>query len=515
MVNVLTEILKNGLIVSCQPVPGGPMDDSSSVVAFGLAALAAGAVGLRIESVPYVSAVRNATDAPIIGLIKRDLDDSPVRITPFISDVDDLAAAGADIIAFDATDRTRPASVDALAEAVRKAGKLSMADCSCIDDARRALAAGVDFVGSTMAGYTGGPEPTEPDIELIAGLRRLTPNVIAEGRIRTPEQAQAAARAGAFSVVVGSAITRTEHVTTWFREALQEIYSPAPAPTVLSVDLGGTKTMASLVKGGDLIETVEIRTNRSGSPESWLDAIAEAVGPWKGRYAALGLAVTGAVRNGRWRAMNEATLAIKEEFALEAQAAELFGVPVVAANDAQAAAWGEFRASDDTSDLVFLTVSTGLGGGIVANGRLVGGIAGHFGQMRYPDGGDLPLESRICGPFIASEAARLGHSGDPKAVFEAALAGEEWAGLIIDDVARRFARLCCDIQLSLDPGRIVVGGGVGLAAGFLDRVKKQIAAMSPAVAPQVHRARLGASAGIIGIADLALACRNHGEFPEG
>ena len=501
---MLTEILKNGLIVSCQPVPGGAMDDSPYVVAFALAALSAGAVGLRIEAARYVSATRKATDAPIIGLIKRDLDDSPVRITPFIADVEALAEAGADIIAFDATDRTRPASVEALAEAVRKAGKLSMADCSCVDDARRALAAGVDFVGSTMSGYTGGPEPTEPDIDLVAALRQLTPNVIAEGRIRTPEHAQAAARAGASSVVVGSAITRTEHVTTWFRNALQEVYAPAPAPIVLSIDLGGTKTMASLVQGREILETVEIRTNRSGSPESWLEAIAEAVGPWKGRFAAMGFAVTGAVRNGSWRAMNEVTLGIKGEFPLQARAVEMFGVPVAVVNDAQAAAWGEFRASEDEGDLVFTTVSTGLGGGIVANGSLLGGIAGHFGQMRDPDGGNLPLESRICGPFIAAEAGRLGHSGDAKAVFDAALSGEEWAGLIIDGVARRFARLCCDIQLSLDPARIVVGGGVGLAVGFLDRVKAEIAALSPAVVPQLQPARLGKCAGVIGMADLAI-----------
>lgn len=501
---MVTEILKNGLIVSCQPVPDGAMDDIPYVVAFALAALSAGAVGLRIESARYVSAVRKATDAPIIGLIKRDLDDSPVRITPFIADVEALAAAGADIIAFDATDRVRPASVEALAAAVHKAGKLSMADCSCVDDGRRALAVGVDFVGSTMSGYTGGPEPTEPDIELVAALRQLTPNVIAEGRIRTTEHAQAAARAGASSVVVGSAITRTEHVTAWFRDALQAVYAPAPTPVVLSVDLGGTKTMASLVKGSEVLETVEIRTNRSGSPESWLKAIAEAVGPWKGRFAALGFAVTGAVRNGRWRAMNEATLAIKGEFALQTRAAELFDVPAIVVNDAQAAAWGEFKASGDEADLVFMTVSTGLGGGIVANGRLLGGVAGHFGQMHDPDGGSLPLESRICGPFIAAEAERLGHNIEPKAVFEAAMAGEEWAGLIIDGVARRFARLCCDIQLSLDPARIVVGGGVGLAAGFLDRVRAEIAALSPAAVPQLQPARLGASAGIVGVADLAI-----------
>lgn len=504
--NVQIESLNNGLIVSCQPVPGGAMDDDVYVVGFALAALSAGARGVRIESARYVAAVRQATAAPIIGLVKRDLTDSPVRITPFVDDVFALAQAGADIIAFDATDRVRPANVEALAQAVRDAGKLSMADCSSVDDARRALAAGVDYVGSTMSGYTGGPEPTEPDIELVGRLRALTPNVIAEGRIRTPEQAQAAAKAGAACVVVGSAITRTEHVTDWFARALDAVYAPVPVvlPMVLGVDLGGTKIRASLVQAGAVLDTVVFATDRSGQPDGWLRAISNATALWRGRYARVGMAVTGAVRNGAWRAMNTATLGLEGDFPLQAQAEAIFGVPVTIANDAQAAAWGEFRASADPSDLIFLTLSTGLGGGIVAQGRLMQGLAGHFGQMRV---GDEPLETTLCGPWIAAEAHRLGHACQPKDVFDAAIAGEDWAMGIIDAVSARFARLCCDIQVMLDPARIVIGGGVGLADGFIERVQQHIARLCPAAAPQLRAARLGHEAGIIGIADLAQSDR--------
>ena len=74
--------LQNGLIVSCQPIPGGPMDTASFVVGFAQAAVGAGAKAVRIESAAYVEAVRKAVSVPIIGLIKRDLPDSPVRITP-------------------------------------------------------------------------------------------------------------------------------------------------------------------------------------------------------------------------------------------------------------------------------------------------------------------------------------------------------------------------------------------------------------------------------------------------
>lgn len=217
------EDLRRKLLVSCQPVPGGPLDRPEMVVALARAAVDGGARGLRIESVAYVAAVRKATAVPIIGLVKRDLPHSPVRITPDLADAVALAEAGADIVAFDATRRIRPASVGDLVAAIHARGALAMADCADADDAAAALAVNADIVGSTLSGYTGGPEPVEPDLDLVRALRRLTPFVVAEGRIRTPDQAAAALGQGAFCVVVGSAITRPEHVTGWFVDALRGV----------------------------------------------------------------------------------------------------------------------------------------------------------------------------------------------------------------------------------------------------------------------------------------------------
>ena len=212
--------LRGGLVVSCQPVPGGAMDRPDIVAAFALAALDGGAVGLRIEGLANLRAVRAVTDAPVIGLIKRDLDHSPVRITPLLQDVRDLIDAGADIIACDATDRTRPVPVADLIRAVQAAGRLAMADCATAADGRRAAALGVDVLGSTMSGYTGGPVPVLPDLDLVAALAALHPFVIAEGRYQAPAQAAQAMAAGASAVVAGSAITRPEHVTAWFVAAI-------------------------------------------------------------------------------------------------------------------------------------------------------------------------------------------------------------------------------------------------------------------------------------------------------
>ena len=197
------------------------MDNEACVVGFALAALASGAVGLRVESLAYVEAVRAATNAPIIGIIKHDLDDYDVRITPTAEMARNLGTAGADIVAFDATLRPRPDSIASVLDAIHGGGALAMADCADIGDAKAALAAGADCIGSTLSGYVGdGPEPTEPDFALIAAMAQLGGFVIAEGRIRSPEQAAHALTTGANAVVVGSAITRTEHIVSWYKQAI-------------------------------------------------------------------------------------------------------------------------------------------------------------------------------------------------------------------------------------------------------------------------------------------------------
>jgi len=228
MPNPLLEKLDRGLIVSCQPVPQGPMDNVECVIGFSLAAVAAGACGLRIESLAYVEAVRAVAKVPIIGIIKHDLADYDVRITPTAEMASQLCAAGADIVAFDATRRARPVSVADMVAAIHRNGALAMADCADIDDAKAALAAGADIVGSTLSGYVGAAQtPEAPDYDLVAQMAQLDGFVIAEGRIRTPEQAALALRAGANAVVVGSAITRTEHVVSWYRDAIEEAHANA------------------------------------------------------------------------------------------------------------------------------------------------------------------------------------------------------------------------------------------------------------------------------------------------
>ncbi|SMB85650.1 N-acylglucosamine-6-phosphate 2-epimerase [Pasteurella testudinis DSM 23072] len=216
-------MLEQGLIASCQPVDDGPMDSPEMVAAMAQASIAGGAAGLRIEGIENLKATRVKVNVPIIGIVKRDLDDSPVRITPFLQDVDDLAAAGADIIAFDGTDRLRPVARDVIVARIKALGCLSMADCSNFEEGMYCQNLGVDLIGSTMSGYTGGTIPAEPDIKLVQDLKAAGCRVMAEGRYNSPELAAMAIENGAYSVTVGSALTRLEHIVGWFVEKINAV----------------------------------------------------------------------------------------------------------------------------------------------------------------------------------------------------------------------------------------------------------------------------------------------------
>ena len=212
-----------GLIVSCQPVPGSPLDKPDIVAAMALAAEQAGAVALRIEGIENLRATHARVSVPIIGIIKRDLPDSPVRITPFLADVDTLAGAGASIIAFDGTQRERPVAVAELLARIHQHHLLAMADCSSVQDGLDCHRLGADIIGTTLSGYITAQTPEEPDLALVKALSHEGCRVIAEGRYNAPALAAQAMQNGAWAVTVGSAITRLEHVCQWFRDEIVKV----------------------------------------------------------------------------------------------------------------------------------------------------------------------------------------------------------------------------------------------------------------------------------------------------
>lgn len=277
--------------------------------------------------------------------------------------------------------------------------------------------------------------------------------------------------------------------------------SAASPSGVLAVDIGGTKILAALVEAGRVADRLQVPTDRAAQPDAWISAIAERTSDWHSRIAAAGVAATGLVEDGRWTALNPGTLNVPASYPLAERLGAAIGRPVLAVNDAQAAAWGEYRyGAGRGGDMVFLTISTGVGGGVVVNGGLLTGLAGHFGLFQDAGAtGDGLLEDEMSGRWIAAQTAE----GDARLVFRRAGEGDSRCRAVVRESARRAARLCRNIQLAIDPARIVIGGGVGLAENYLDLVRQELSSCPPRLRPQIHAAELGALAGVTGAADLA------------
>ena len=204
--------LQSGLVVSCQAPVDSPLHHPLVIAAMAEAAVHRGAVGVRIDTPAHLEVVRSRIPQPIIGLWKQVIPDYSVYITPQFHHAEAVASAGADIIAIDATHRPRPGG-ETLPELIRhiheQLGKPVMADIDTLENALLAEAAGADCVGTTLLGYTEATlSQTPPDLHLLKTLvKRCSIPVICEGGIASPEVAQQALAAGAFAVVVGTAIT--------------------------------------------------------------------------------------------------------------------------------------------------------------------------------------------------------------------------------------------------------------------------------------------------------------------
>ena len=212
-----------GLVVSCQARPGNPLHGPSSMAMMAQAAELGGAVGLRVNGQVDVAAVLGVSTLPVMAINKVDYPDSKVMITPTIESTEELLAAGARIVALDATNRPRPQGerLRDQIDVIHKAGAVAMGDLASIEDLPGAMAADLDAVGTTLSGYTGGPIPAEPDFALLAELVRQSPvPVFAEGRYWTPEHVVRAFELGASFVVVGTAITNPMAITSRFVNAI-------------------------------------------------------------------------------------------------------------------------------------------------------------------------------------------------------------------------------------------------------------------------------------------------------
>ena len=218
--------IKGKLVISCQALPGEPLHSPMIMGRMALAAKNAGAAGIRAQGAEDIIEIKQVTDLPVIGIIKRNYPDSEVLITASKKEVQELLATDCELIALDATIRPRPNGelLQDLLDQIHAANRLAMADCSTVEEAKIAEEIGFDCVSTTLAGYTSYSTQTSgPDVELVKQLvKDCQIPVIAEGKIHTPEQLKEIMNLGVYSAVVGGAITRPQEIAQRFIAKLEE-----------------------------------------------------------------------------------------------------------------------------------------------------------------------------------------------------------------------------------------------------------------------------------------------------
>jgi len=222
----LLEKIEKRIIVSCQALEDEPLHGRGIMVLMARAAIMGGAVAIRANGTNDIEDIKAAFDIPVIGLIKRNIESYPVYITPTSQDALSVLGAGADVVAIDCTLRRRPEPLDSIFAAIREEfpKRHIMADISGVADAREVSRLKPDFLATTLSGYTDETlQRPKPDITLVEALaEEFDIPVIAEGNYWEPEQVVKALEAGAFSVTVGSVITRPQLITKRFTSYLEE-----------------------------------------------------------------------------------------------------------------------------------------------------------------------------------------------------------------------------------------------------------------------------------------------------
>jgi glucokinase-like ROK family protein len=439
-----------------------------------------------------VQAVRLDTALPIIA-IQKSYVNGQLRITPDFASAAALAAAGADIIALDCTGR-RHNHGERWQEIVHRIhgelGLLVMADIATLQEGILAAEGGVDIVAPTLHGYTEETKDT-PGFhpELISSLARETGKpVIAEGNVSTPELARTALEAGAWSVVVGSAITRPGTITATFIEGIKAATFDT-AQHVIGVDIGGTTVKAAIVASDGTVlhpyQTLTLaaigRDAIANALETSLRETLHAASNAAIAISGIGIASAGAIdsRNGTVFAATE-NLPGWSGFDIRGHVRRMTELPLFTENDAHAAALAEHRfgVARGLPNFVAITVGTGIGGGIILNGNLLRGEHGFAGTVGHQtirfDGRECNCGRRGCLEAYVSTAAlvheyrqlvpQADDSSDlalkAREIADLASAGNTGALKAYSTLAQYLAEGVANICNLIDPEAIVLSGGL-------------------------------------------------------
>ena len=445
------------LVASVQASPNSPLENTDTLLRCAKASLANGVKVLRLEGAHNIFAIREATQALTIGLIKRQYRGSEVYITPTLEEVNELIETGCEVVSIDGTPRQRPREpFESLVNRVHEAGRLVMADCDSLESAIYARDRGADIVGTTLSGYTTSVTGQGPDLDLVRALvERVALPIMAEGRYQEPWQAQAALRVGAAGVVIGGSLNDPVKQTTLFARSM------APQTgTVGAVDIGGT-----WIRFGTFSSDFHLESQEADPlPASQVDRLA-----WIEMHCAahrikrLGVGTGGTVDPSSgvvWESGSAIPDNVGTDFSK---------LPACRAlNDGLASAWGHACHREFAGRRVAtIALGTGVGFGIVDRGRIMMGPRGE-----YPRLNDLP----IFGERVEDQLGGAALSLNPTAN-QVRLANE---------VANRAVEA---VRTLFWPEDIVLCGGVGLA---------------PWLEVEVQRSPFGKNAGLFGAAALVL-----------
>ena len=316
----------------------------------------------------------------------------------------------------------------------------------------------------------------------------------------------------------------------------------ADAPLAIGIDIGGTKVAGGVVDahGAVLRRARRDTPHRSTSPrvvENTIVSVVEELLESGDDIAAVGIGAAGFVAADRATVVFAPHLSWRNEPLREALGGRL-DLPIFVDNDANAAVWAEYRfgAGRGESHLVMVNLGTGIGGGIVLDGRVIRGrfgIAGEFGHMQVvPDGIRCECGNRGCweqyasGNALVREARSLMSAGSPVVsdlfdrvgghpedltgplVTEAARDGDQLARELLGEIGRWLGIGIADLAAALDPGTFVIGGGVSAAGELLlgparEAFRRQLTGRGYRPEAQIVAAELGNEAGLVGAADLA------------
>ncbi|URN17517.1 MULTISPECIES: ROK family glucokinase [Streptomyces] len=315
----------------------------------------------------------------------------------------------------------------------------------------------------------------------------------------------------------------------------------APRVPTVGVDIGGTKVLAGVVDAdGAVLEKVRAETpDKSKSPKAVEDTIVELVLDLSDRHDvhAVGIGAAGWVDADRSRVLFAPHLAWRNEPLRDSLQARL-AVPVMVDNDANAAAWAEWRfgAGRGEDHLVMITLGTGIGGAVLEDGRVkrgTYGVAGEFGHMQVVPGGHrCPCGNRGCweqyssGNALVREARELAAADSPVAhtivervggntaditgplVTELAREGDAMCVELLQDIGQWLGIGLANLAAALDPSCFVVGGGVSAADDLLigparDAFRRNLTGRGYRPEARIAKAELGPDAGMVGAADLA------------